>query len=294
MKIQLENINSFITAAEQGSFSAAGRELKKTQAAVSLAIQNLEIDLGFQLFDRTNQYPRLTQKGEQLLRNAKLMMSHYNSFIESSKTIYTMNDVKIQIGVDPLVCGPDVIQIIRDFSEAFPNVELFLMQQSSALLAKEVHAKHLDLALGIFQFENKLNFEFTTAFHMNSSWVASPTYLNTKSDVISYHDFCQLRLLVPGNIDDLGLSEIKSASQLWHVEDIHTILSLCRTDMGVSCLPDFVLKQDLELQRLRKISFSFNKLKNNYWKASLIWPKSTLLTPALMWLQKRLTDIDIL
>ncbi|WP_248783046.1 LysR family transcriptional regulator [Photobacterium kishitanii] len=43
MNIKIETLSSFIAAAEYGSFSAAARQLNKTQAAVSLTIKILKL-----------------------------------------------------------------------------------------------------------------------------------------------------------------------------------------------------------------------------------------------------------
>ncbi|MCW8327412.1 LysR family transcriptional regulator [Photobacterium sp. SDRW27] len=292
MKLQIENLNSFIAAAENGSFSAAGRELNKSQATISIAIQNLEIDLGYELFDRSNKYPKLTEKGDRVFKNAKLMMSHYEEFVEKTKSIYSINEVRLRMGIDPLICGPEVIDILCDFSKEFPMVELFLVQQSSGNLLQEIKQNNLDLALGIFPFNEKVDCEFITAFHMHSSWVASPDFLENKAEQLSFNDFCNSPLLLPTDMSGIGIDQLKSAPQLWHVEDIHTILTLCRKGLGVTFLPNFVIANDLELGRLEKVSLSFNLLNNDHWRTSVIWPKNRLLGPASDWLQQRFTAIQ--
>jgi DNA-binding transcriptional LysR family regulator len=49
----------FIAAAEEGSFSAAGRKLRRAQSLVTQTVANLEGQLNVKLFDRANKYPRL-------------------------------------------------------------------------------------------------------------------------------------------------------------------------------------------------------------------------------------------
>lgn len=47
----------------------------------------------------------LTEKGEKLFKNTKLMMFQYDEFISQSREIEEISDVKIRIGIDPLVCS---------------------------------------------------------------------------------------------------------------------------------------------------------------------------------------------
>ena len=59
--VTLDQLRTFIAAAEQGSFSAAGRKLRRAQSVVSQTLANLEGQLGVTLFDRSARYPTLTE-----------------------------------------------------------------------------------------------------------------------------------------------------------------------------------------------------------------------------------------
>src|SRR6267142_2478242 len=63
--LTLDQLRTFIAAAEEGSFSAAGRKLGRAQSVVSKTLANLEAQLGVKLFDRSARYPRLTDEGRE-------------------------------------------------------------------------------------------------------------------------------------------------------------------------------------------------------------------------------------
>ncbi len=69
----LDQIRTFIAAAEQGSFSAAARKLGRTQSAVSELIKRLEDQTGVLLFDRSTRSPTLTPEGKLLLIDARAL-----------------------------------------------------------------------------------------------------------------------------------------------------------------------------------------------------------------------------
>ncbi|MBW6093965.1 LysR family transcriptional regulator, partial [Pseudomonas aeruginosa] len=72
MRWNLEQIRLFVSVAERQSFSAAARELKRVQSAVSNGIALLEADLGVTLFERSSgRQPRLTDEGRVLLAEAR-------------------------------------------------------------------------------------------------------------------------------------------------------------------------------------------------------------------------------
>ena len=61
--VTLDQLRTFIAAADEGSFSAAGRKLRRAQSVVSQTLANLEAQLGVTLFDRSARYPSLTDEG---------------------------------------------------------------------------------------------------------------------------------------------------------------------------------------------------------------------------------------
>jgi hypothetical protein len=61
--VSLDQLRTFIAAADEGSFSAAGRRLHRAQSVVSHTLANLEGQLGVQLFDRRGHLPVLTDQG---------------------------------------------------------------------------------------------------------------------------------------------------------------------------------------------------------------------------------------
>ena len=74
MNWTLEQLRAFVTAAEKGSFSAAGRTLGRAQSVVSTHISMLEDSLGVELFDRSSRSPVLTAAGRDLLPEANAVL----------------------------------------------------------------------------------------------------------------------------------------------------------------------------------------------------------------------------
>ena len=55
--VTLDQLRTFIAAVDEGSFSAAGRKLRRAQSVVSQTLANLEAQLGVKLFDRSGPLP---------------------------------------------------------------------------------------------------------------------------------------------------------------------------------------------------------------------------------------------
>lgn len=63
MHLSFEQLLSFVTIVDEGSFRGAARKLHKSQPTISTAIQHLELNIGFPLFKREQKKAILTQKG---------------------------------------------------------------------------------------------------------------------------------------------------------------------------------------------------------------------------------------
>src|SRR5258708_2732098 len=78
--VTLDQLRTFIAAVDSGSFSAAGRKLRRAQSVVSQTLANLEAQLGVKLFDRSARYPQLTEEGRSLLVDARSVAGNVDEF----------------------------------------------------------------------------------------------------------------------------------------------------------------------------------------------------------------------
>jgi DNA-binding transcriptional LysR family regulator len=122
----LDQIRTFIAAAEEGSFSAAARKLGRAQSAVSDLIRRLEAQTGVALFDRSTRSPTLTPEGKLLLADALAIGAAAN------RLNFRAHGMKK--GVEPELCAVmDVYYPVQamadaaaDFREEFPMTPLRL------------------------------------------------------------------------------------------------------------------------------------------------------------------------
>ena len=85
--MELEQLRMFVSAAESGSFSAAGRELYTSHSTVSRAVSALEKELGVTLISRSNRVLGLTGAGELLLEEARELLKRAEELREKLRTL---------------------------------------------------------------------------------------------------------------------------------------------------------------------------------------------------------------
>lgn len=70
----IENLTAFVAVAEEGSFNAAGRRLKRDSTVVSRRVQTLEEGLGARLLERSTRRVVLTEAGEVYLQRIRPLL----------------------------------------------------------------------------------------------------------------------------------------------------------------------------------------------------------------------------
>src|SRR5579862_9277081 len=124
--VTLDQMRTFIAAAEQGSFSAAGRKLRRAQSVVSQTLANLEGQLGVALFDRSARYPTLTEDGRALLQDARVVADHMDTFKARAKTLREGLEPELSLSVDVMFPISELVEVVARFRELFPHTPLRL------------------------------------------------------------------------------------------------------------------------------------------------------------------------
>jgi DNA-binding transcriptional LysR family regulator len=124
--ISLDQLRTFLAAVDEGSFSAAGRRLSRTQSAVSEAIGTLETHLGVTLFDRSGRYPRLTGEGRTLLADVRQVLSSVDSVKARAKGMASGIEPELAVVVDVFFPIEVLAAAAQEFRLQFPGTPLRL------------------------------------------------------------------------------------------------------------------------------------------------------------------------
>jgi DNA-binding transcriptional LysR family regulator len=124
--VSLDQLRTFVAAADEGSFSAAARRLRRTQSSVSETIANLEAQLAVVLFDRTARYPRLTKQGDVLLADARTVVGAVDSMKARAKGIAGGLEPELAAVIDVFFPITAIAGVSHEFREKFPATPLRL------------------------------------------------------------------------------------------------------------------------------------------------------------------------
>ncbi|HUC17640.1 MAG TPA: LysR family transcriptional regulator [Acetobacteraceae bacterium] len=124
--VSLDQLRTFIVAADGGSFSAAGRRLRRAQSVVSQTLANLETRLGVTLFDRTGRSPVLTPAGRALLADARAVVGGMDLFKARAKGLAGGLEPELSVVVDVMFPIAILTCAVVAFQAEFPATPLRL------------------------------------------------------------------------------------------------------------------------------------------------------------------------
>ncbi|WP_050466650.1 LysR family transcriptional regulator [Herbaspirillum chlorophenolicum] len=136
--VSLDQLRTFIAAAEEGSFSAAGRKLRRAQSVVSQTMANLEAQLRVPLFDRSARYPVLTDEGKALLGEAKTVVNGMDAFKARARTLSEGLEPELSVAVDVMYPMASLTDAVGAFRQAFPTTPLRMYVEALGAVVQPV------------------------------------------------------------------------------------------------------------------------------------------------------------
>ena len=138
--VSLDQLRTFIAAADEGSFSAAGRRLRRAQSVVSQTLANLEGQLGVKLFDRGARFPMLTDEGRALLASARAVAGDVDLFKARAKSLAGGLEPELSVAVDVVFPLAPFTAAVAAFQKEFPATLLRFDVESSAVMEPRLPA----------------------------------------------------------------------------------------------------------------------------------------------------------
>lgn len=288
MTVSLEQLQAFVAAAEHGSFSAAGRALRKAQSAISTQVSNLETDLGVLLFRREGRHPVLTAAGDRLLREARVVLDRRAHLIGVAASFEAHVESRLVVAIDELYPESAQAELLADFATHFPHVELELLFPMIEDVSRMVLDGKADI--GVMWRQEVLLPEI--GFH-TLGWVPLQLVCGKNhplaEGVVEWEDLKRHRqLMVAVRSEGPEKQRLRTAAEVWWVESHWVILQLVRRGIGWALVPDHIIRESPVREDLAIPPLRFDGAD---WPVALelVWHKQRPSGPAARWLRERFT-----
>ncbi|OUS17637.1 hypothetical protein A9Q97_01510 [Rhodospirillales bacterium 47_12_T64] len=270
MTITLAMMRTFVSVAENGSIMLASEQLGRTPSAVSMALKQLEIEIGSPLFQGERK-GNLTPTGLFALEQTRNLVDHCDEIFTSIKSF-----ARNEIGYLSLACVPSVAEqilpsVIKTFHKRSPKVEIEIRDADSRSVINAVHSGRVQF--GISSWAKSLpGLEFIPLFEDSLGLVCSSEDVTSlKGKNISNKLLRKKKLLANSitqslNIQDL-LGQIGTSNITVH--NVTSVLALVKAGTGVTILPRLSVPNTdqllqffpLDVPKMRQVGLV--KLKNN-------------------------------
>lgn len=291
--ITLDQLRTFLAVVDEGSFSAAGRKLRRVQSAVSHAMANLETQLGVRIWDRSTKIPTLTPEGKLLLASARRICADVDALKGVAEGLVGGLEASVGLAIDAILPVRAVVDMCREFAAEFPTVELRLHTEvlsavstlvldgtcQIGVIGPAAHAQGLERQ----HFASVQLITVVAREHPLSSRTGRiPTPVMAEHVNIVLSERASER-----QTPDQGVL----SSRTWRIADLGTKHALLLGGLGWGNMPEHMVREDIErgrLVRIRPAAWS-----DDEWNLSLSVVHRPELSkgPATRWILARLPEL---
>lgn len=263
----IEQLDAFIQTVEQGSFSAAARKLGKVQSAISQHIINMEIDCGYELFDRSGRYPLLTHQGQQLLPHAKAAVIQHKRLINCAHQLDGRQYQDITLAIDEGIPMTQLSVALQSVSEQFPMIHFECLSASSIDILQLVRNKRATMGIMFSEasLDESLDFEGlgNVVFDV---YVAKQHPL--ASLTIPHLDTLRLhrQIVIRSKSNETSSFQKAHSPDVWYADSHYVSLELISNGFGWGMLPIHIAQPALESGQLVQVKSDFENLT---WHANI-------------------------
>jgi DNA-binding transcriptional LysR family regulator len=284
--ITLRQFRYFIAVAESGSVAAASRMLAIAQSALTKSMQELEDELGAQLFERSSRGMALTPRGHRFLAGARKVIA---SVAEATRQRAERGGAGpsgvLAVGVTSLVAGYYLSPLFSRFRRACPEVEVFVTEDAPRFLEHLLINGELDVAIMLSNAlsEPQALVAETLTRSPNRVWLASDHPLATREELTLADCAASDQVVLEADRIDELLAVVWARHQLkprsiLRTGSLEAVRSLVGAGAGIALLPDFLYRPwtlDAEHVEVRPLREALPTVD-----VGLVWRRGSGLKPA--------------
>lgn len=147
-------LETFLRAADAGSFNKAEEESFITPTAVIKQINSLEESLGVRLFDRSHRGLTLTKAGRSMYQDARYIIQYCRDSVTRAKNAMQEDENIIRIGSSPMTPAQLLMALWAKINERCPDIKFQIVPfENTPENAREILGnlgKNIDVVGGIF------------------------------------------------------------------------------------------------------------------------------------------------
>lgn len=282
--MEFRNIATFLRVAATRNFSKAAEQLGYSQSTVTIQMQQLERELGTQLFERIGKQVNLTDRGEAFILYANEIMRVTNA----AMTFASNDDVPtgaLRIGGVESLCTAILPELLLQFHHICPQVETIIKTAKTEELIDMIKCNDIDL---LFTLDQKIyGSEWVRAVQQEEDivFVTSSRHSFIDGQKIDLQDIIKEPFILTekGGSYRYELERMLAAHEMeirpvLEIGNTETIIHLLEEGVGVSFLPLFSVKKAIKQGTLSRIQTDIPTIQMC---SQLLYHKNKWVTPQM-------------
>lgn len=250
-------LRTFVAVADTASFTRAAELLGISQPTVSQQVRRLEAAAGRILVARDTRAVRLTDNGDAMLGFARTILAAHDE--AAAYFVGSAMRGRLRFGAADDLALTHLPQVLRDFRQLYPQINLELTVGQSGQLSRRLAAGQLDL---VYVKQDPGHQEGRVVRRERLVWVAHRSLrLDPEAPVplIVYQ--------APSFSRDTAIRTLEEAGRTWritcNVREVNGALAALRAGIGIGVFPRVLIPEDLvevtgafDLPRMGEVDFT--------------------------------------
>lgn len=149
MNPSIKQLQAFVAVAQASSLAQASERLHLSQPAISIALKNLEEQVGGKLFSRDARQLNLTPEGRDFLPTAMRLLQDWQDAFDDLGALFSKQRGKVTIAALPTLASGLVPGVIADFHHHYPRINLSLHDVLADQVTAMVREERADFGLSV-------------------------------------------------------------------------------------------------------------------------------------------------
>ena len=253
--ISLKQINYALRVGKTLHFKKAADECFISASTLSNAINEMEKQLGFKIFERDNRRVIVTKQGEDFLEKAAAISLEVEDIKKISQLYAEPLSHKISIGMIPTISPFLIPAVLPRLNKDYPKLELQLVEAKSHELVNQIQNGELDMGILALPYPIK-DLKVLKFWAEDFFWICKvdDERSNMKKITARELDLSELILLEEGNcLTDHVLSACNisfSHQHSFRVSNLNTLMQLVKGGMGTTLIPAMATEQLVDNDRM--------------------------------------------
>lgn len=283
--MDIRNIQTFIRAAELGSFTKAANALGYVQSSVSMQIMQLEQELEFPLFDRIGKSVSLTALGKDFLRYAYEIVRTMEEASNLGKDVKNLHGT-LRVGILESLLFSNMLQLIPKFRCTYKNVDMQLKMGQASELLQLLKQNQLDMVYLSAGPNADPDLHCHYKRREQLVFVCSPLHSIAEKEKVSAVELFESDFIVTehagicyGKLQELTQRYMATLHTSVEVDSTVAIAELLQKNMAVAFLPEYSVRKQLEQGSLVRLDVD---MEPQVYYSQILGHKSRWVSPYMV------------